>query len=64
MAKYKKGTVAWALMNDDWSDLTPNQIAEVLDVRPDSIHSTLCRLRKEGIEIQYTRGTKGRKRDI
>lgn len=62
--KFKKGTLAWSLMNDDWSDLTISQIAEVLGVSRTTIDTVLYRLRSEGITIAYQEDKRGRKEEV
>ena len=53
---YKKGTLAYNLMVDDWSDLTAAQIAEVLDVPYTSILSVTSKIRREtGYIVPYVR---------
>lgn len=62
--KFKKGSLAWSLMNDDWSDLTISQIAEVLGASRSTIDTTLSRLRKEGIYIRCKEDKRGRKEEV
>ena len=58
---YEKGTLSWSLMEDDWSDLTVRQIAEVLDVMPGSIYCALKRIqRRTGYAVPHQDGTQGR----
>lgn len=64
MTKLRKGSIGWALTHDDWSDLTVDQIAEVLDAAPASIHKAIAHLRKEGIHVVYTKKSAGRPMDI
>lgn len=61
--KNKKGTIAWALMNDDWSDLTVKQIAEVLGVSYDTVWTVLYRLKQEGITIPHRKYIRSKNRD-
>lgn len=52
---FKEGTIPWALMSDDFSDLTVNQIAEVLGTYPGYIRMSMRRIYdKTGIRIKYT----------
>ena len=58
---YEKGTLSWNLMEDDWSDLTVRQIAEVLDVQPSSIYCALKRIqRRTGYAVPHQDGNQGR----
>ena len=59
-----KGSVAWSLIHDDWSDLTVDQIAEVLCVKSSTVHYAIVSLRKEGIDVPYTKKKRGRQKDI
>lgn len=61
--KHKKGTVAWSLMNDDWSDLTVKQIAEVLGVAYDTVWGAIYRLKQDGIIIPHSKAARPKKRD-
>lgn len=62
--KYRKGSIAYALYTDDWSDLNINQISEVLDVLPQQIHSEMSRIKKEtGYIVPYVKLSAGRKKD-
>jgi hypothetical protein len=46
----------WALMEEDWSDLTASQIAEVLDTTTEHIYSTMRRITREtGYRVPYKR---------
>ena len=54
---FKPNTVAWKLLEDDWSDLTARQIAEVLDVQPLAVYRALQAVRKEtGYEVPHNPG--------
>ena len=54
---FKPNTVAWNLLEDDWSDLTAHQIAEVLDVQPDTVNKALRTIKKEiGYEVPHRVG--------
>lgn len=60
---FHKGSICWALTNDDWSDLTVSEIAEVLGVAEDSVYGKIAYLRKRGIEIQYKKQKPRRKEE-
>lgn len=60
---YKKGSLAYNLMVDDWSDLTAAQIAEVLGSTRQSIMSTIPNIYREtGYRIPYVKLRPGRPR--
>lgn len=61
---HRIGSVPWSLIHDDWSDLTVDQIAEILCVQPSTVHYAIVSLRKEGIDVPYTKKKRGRQRDI
>lgn len=62
--KYRKDSVAYALCTCDWSDLNINQIAEVLDVLPQQVHSEMSRIKKEtGYVVPYVKLPAGPKKD-
>lgn len=44
---YRKGSIIWALYEEDWSDLTINQIAEVLGASYGVIASQLRKIRQD-----------------
>ena len=49
-----------ALMTEDWSDLTANQIAEVFDVGSEVIYKAIYDIkRRTGVEVQYVKAKKG-----
>lgn len=53
---YRKGSLAYNLMVDDWSDLTTVQIAEVLGSTRQSITSTIQNIyRKTGYRIPHVK---------
>lgn len=56
---YKNGT-SWMLLNDDWSDLTVREIADVLDKSVGSVYSAISILEKSGYRIAYKRKKKVR----
>ena len=49
-------------MEGDWEDLTPSQIAEVLDCTPQAVHKALRVIEEGGIEVPYVKGRPGRPR--
>lgn len=52
--QYKKGSIAWTLLNGDWSDLNVRQIAEVLGVETKKIYSTINNIRiRKGYEVPH-----------
>ena len=54
---FKPNTVAWKLLEDDWSDLTVRQIAEVLDVMSQTVYNAIRRVKKEtGYEVPHKAG--------
>lgn len=44
---YKEGTVAWCLLNDDWSDLNVTEIAEVLGANKRTVSSTISIIKRD-----------------
>ena len=53
---YKKGTLAYNLIVDDWSDLTAVQIAEVLGCPAQSVRTTILNIRKRtGYQVPYVK---------
>ena len=61
--RFHKGSICWALTNDDWSDLTVSEIAEVLGVAEDSVYGKIAYLKKRGIDITYKQKKPRRKKD-
>lgn len=56
---YKHRSLTWALLEEDWSDLTANEIAEVFGTSRSTIYSCIRRIRVEtGYEVQYVRQKK------
>lgn len=48
-------SMRWALMEEDWSDLTVRQIAEVFDTSIESVKASMSAIkRKTGYIVQYT----------
>ena len=59
---YEPKSMIWALMEEDWSDLTVPQIAEVFGVCPATIYGKLRQIHREtGYWVPYTPTEKGRK---
>ena len=51
---YRKHTLLWSLMECDWSDLTMDQIAEVLYTTPHQVSSYCARIKKKtGYIVPY-----------
>lgn len=51
---YKPRSMMWALMEEDFSDLTIKQIAEVFDTEPPTVYSSITRIKREtGYEVPY-----------
>lgn len=61
---FQKGSVKWCLTNDDWSDLTIPEIAEVLGFSEHSISSKISELKNSGIIVPYKKMKPRRKKDI
>lgn len=60
---YRPRCLKWALFEEDWSDLTVVQIAEVFDVKKGVIQSTIFRIKQEtGYSVPYKHVKPGRKR--
>ncbi len=59
---YKPQSLRWKLVEGDWEDLTPSQIAEVLDCTPQAVHKALRVIEEGGIEVPYVKGRPGRPR--
>ena len=50
----------WAVMEGDWEDLTPAQIAEVLDTRAGTVREAMRRIKKEtGYVVPHVKGSQG-----
>lgn len=62
MVDYRPRSMKWALVHEDWSDLTIEQIAEVFGVSKETIHSCISKIRKDGHNVKYKRCKPGRKR--
>ena len=62
MVDYRPRSMKWALVHEDWSDLTIEQIAEVFGVSKETIHSCISKIRKDGYNVEYKRCKPGRKR--
>lgn len=62
---YPPRSIPWALMDEDWSDLTVSQIAEVFgeEVEPRDIRRYMASIqRRTGYVVPFKRGRAGRKR--
>ncbi|MCD7919482.1 MAG: HTH domain-containing protein, partial [Clostridiales bacterium] len=53
-----------ALLADDWSDLTPTEIAETLGVNTTEVYKALYRLKKTGREVPYKKQSRGRPKKV
>lgn len=62
MVDYRPRSMKWALVHEDWSDLTIEQIAEVFGVSKETIHSCISKIRKDGYNVEYKHCKPGRKR--
>lgn len=62
MVDYRPRSMKWALVHEDWSDLTIEQIAEVFGVSKETIRSYISKIRKDGYNVEYKRCKLGRKR--
>lgn len=53
---YRKGSLIWSVMEGDWEDLTVRKIAEVLDSVPNTVYSTISRIKKEtGYDVPHVK---------
>lgn len=60
---YRKGTIRYALYSSDWSDLTIDQIAEVLGYSKIQVRKAIVDIkRRTGYQVEYTRQKGGRPR--
>lgn len=62
---YEPRSIKWALMAEDWHDLTVSKIAEVFgpDVEPSKIRRYIAAIqRKTGYAVPFLRERPGRKR--
>lgn len=62
---YPPRSIPWALMEEDWSDLTVNQIAEVFgeEVEPRAIYRYIASIEhRTGYVVPFKRCPSGRKR--
>lgn len=63
--KYRKGSIKWALCNEDFSDLTVPQIAEVFDVPEATIYHSIGTIKKEtGFRVPVVRLPPGPKKRV
>lgn len=44
---YRKGSIIWSVMEGEWEDLTPTQIAEVLDTTKNAVCSAISKIKRE-----------------
>ena len=61
---YPPRSIQWALMEEDWSDLTVSQIAEVFgeEVEPRDIRRYIAAIKKRtGYAVSWKRSRAGRK---
>lgn len=57
---FKARSISWALMEEDFSDLTLEQIAEIFNTNHYSISEIIRRIyRKTGYEVPYINTRKG-----
>lgn len=59
---YRPQSLRWKLVEGDWEDLTPKQIAEVLDCTPQAVHKALRVIAMDGITVLYVKRKPGRPR--
>lgn len=60
---YRKKTIRYALYSSDWSDLTVDQIADVLGYSKIQVRKAIVDIkRKTGYQIEYLRQKGGRPR--
>lgn len=53
---YRPRSMLWALVEEDFSDLTVRQIAEIFDTDERVIYQAMTRIKKEtGLRIKYLR---------
>lgn len=58
---YRPKTMKWALIEEDWSDLSMKQIAEVFGSTYASVQRTIVNIKKEtGYEVPYRKRKAGR----
>lgn len=59
---FRPGTLIWSVMEGDWSDLTPNQIGEVLGTSGRSVTAQITKIRRwTGYDVPYRRNSRGRR---
>lgn len=62
---FRRGTLIWKVCNGDWEDLTPAQIAEVLDSTEKTVRQAIFIIkRKTGYDVPRVREKRGRKPGI
>lgn len=53
---YKSRTMRWALMNEDFSDLTVKQIAEVFNTSTPVVYAAISQIKVQtGYKVPYVR---------
>lgn len=53
---YRPRSMLWALIEEDFSDLTVQQIAEVFDTSDKVVYQAMARIKKEtGTRVKYLR---------
>lgn len=58
---FQRGSLSWNLMEGDWSDLTVREIAEVLDLIPNSVYSAITRIKnRTGYEVPHKPGDRSK----
>lgn len=51
---FRPRTMVWALYEEDWSDLTVHQIAEVFSTMPETVYAAIRVIRKKtGYSVPY-----------
>lgn len=59
---FRKGSLIWAVMEGDWSDLTPSQIGEVLGSSGKSVSNQIIRIRRlTGYRVPHDPGKQRRR---
>lgn len=57
---FRSRTMIWALYEEDWSDLTVHQIAEVFGTSDSYVYAAIRRIRRlTGYRVPYTVPSKG-----
>lgn len=59
---YRPRSMMWALCEEDWSDLTVSEIAEVFSTTPVTVYSSILKIKKAtGYNVPYKRIRKERR---